>query len=151
MTVYYQDLALVEHSPLREMDAAGSREAALWTCLLSFWNFALSADPFNCHPAFFVQGDVGHPAYDNKWSDIMQLLLSYLSLLSHYANRLPTIWWDFMEQYSTWKHYTDSSNHTNFCVFLFSCHLYLSLWGCTDILVPSSFSQRGAICAGGLW
>lgn len=40
------------------MDAAGAREAALCTCLLSYWNSALSANPFNSRPSVFVWADV---------------------------------------------------------------------------------------------
>lgn len=40
------------------MDAAGAREAALCTCLLSYWNSAPSANPFNSSPSVFVWADV---------------------------------------------------------------------------------------------
>lgn len=40
------------------MDAAGAREAALCTCLLSYWNSAPSANPFNSSPSVFVWVDV---------------------------------------------------------------------------------------------
>lgn len=48
------------------MGAAGGREAALCSCLLSCWNSALSANPFNSRPTVFVWADVQAP---KKWLD----------------------------------------------------------------------------------
>lgn len=157
----------VKHTPLRDgcCGRGGGRETALCSCLLSCWNFAPSANPFNSRPAVFVWADVQAPTvtsvrsvcanthvsgYWCYWTVIqcascwafgevlckMQCELRLLWINMSFTNFILT---DLPSQHSI----------SRFLVFV--CLLCYSLCWCTHFPVPSLFSQRGTMCAGGLW
>lgn len=67
------------------MGVANGREAALCSCLLSCWNSALSANPFNSRPAVFVWADVQAPSLTSGWSVHVPLLMLAGLLLNQYS------------------------------------------------------------------
>lgn len=72
-------------SPLRDGCCRGGREAALCSCLLSCWNSAPSANPFNSRPAVFVWADVQTPNLTSGWTLHVLLLVSVDLLLNYHT------------------------------------------------------------------
>lgn len=157
------------------MGAAGGREAALCSCLLCCWNSALSANPFNSRPAVFVWVDEQAP---DKWLDSVHAITPVSGLCIELSYSL--LWLIYLLPFGEFPSNTvctnvSSAKHAMHCIymwhavgctvhpmlvkqnfywhnftFLFVGLFYFLCW-CTYFLVPSLISQRGAMCAGGLW